>query len=103
MRKQENSATLDDPLKSNQPFPKSKPIKPKVLLISTSIRKKVIPELLSSLSKLNKIAKKLAYTNKTILNYKETAPDAVVLHHMTNDIETKCPEMRITEKEEIIC
>lgn len=62
MRKQENSATLDDPLKSNQPFPKSKPIKPKVLLISTSIRKKVIPELLSSLSKLNKIAKKLAYT-----------------------------------------
>lgn len=51
---EENSATLDDPLKSNQPFPKSKPIKPKVLLISTSIRKKVNPELLSSLSKLKK-------------------------------------------------
>lgn len=66
---EENSATLDDPLKSNQPSPKSKPIKPKVLLISTSIRKKVNPELLSSLSKLKKKPKKLAYTKKTILNY----------------------------------
>lgn len=46
---EESSATLNDPLKSNQPSPKSKTIKPKVLLIRTSNTKKVNPELLSSL------------------------------------------------------
>lgn len=39
---EENSATLNDPLKSNQPSPKFQTIKPKVLLISTSNTKKLI-------------------------------------------------------------
>lgn len=35
--------------------------------------------------------------------HEETAPDIVVLHHLTNDIKTKRPEMPITETETIIC
>lgn len=45
---EENSATLNDPLKSNQLSPKSKTLRLKVLLIGTSNTKQFNPELLSS-------------------------------------------------------